>query len=277
MSGLAELFPAGDYRHHLTLRRGEPRDFFRSCDATGHVLAERARWLAEEPARYAVLTAEGAPLLAEFSALCAEWGVAEGSTVGALGGALEPDFLLLSPDAAGAFRLRGGALCFPTGWALEEKLGHTLDFIHGIVPGLNAALAAPIGQFLARLKPGVGRMVCSIRSTARIRCSSILSGRCVCSHWRTSSVTLAWRRMIGRFRCSTDSGSTGTRQRCLASTTAKVGMRMTSVVGQRTKPFSTSTMVITGARIHSKVTRRSARGRVGSRGRCLAFRNSWSS
>ena len=154
MSGLAELFPAGDHRHHLTLRRGEPRDFFRAWDAAGRVRAERARWLAEEPARYAALAAEGAALLAEFSALCAEWGVAEGGTVEALGGALEADFLLLSPDAAGDFRLRGGALCFPTGWALEEKLGHTLDFIHGIVPGLNAALAAPIGQFLERLKPG---------------------------------------------------------------------------------------------------------------------------
>jgi hypothetical protein len=67
---------------------------------------------------------------------------------------LEPDFILLIPDVRGEFRLRGGALCFPTGWALEEKLGHPLDFIHGVVPGLNAALATPIRQFLAKLKPG---------------------------------------------------------------------------------------------------------------------------
>jgi hypothetical protein len=46
-------------------------------------------------------------------------------------------------------------LCFPTGWALEEKLDHPLDFIHGVVPGLNAALASPIHQFLAKLKPGI--------------------------------------------------------------------------------------------------------------------------
>lgn len=123
-----------------------------------------------EPARYAALRLEGGLLLTEFAELCAGWGVAMSggdwtgnSPVGALGyegvlalgGALEPDFLLLSPDDTGAFRLRGGALCFPTGWALEEKLGHTLDFIHGVVPGLNAALAAPIHQFLAKVKPGV--------------------------------------------------------------------------------------------------------------------------
>jgi hypothetical protein len=81
--------------------------------------------------------------------------MAQADTMEGLGRSLEPDVLLLSPDEAGAFRLRGGALCFPTGWALEEKLGHTLDFIHGVVPGLNAALASPIQQFLARLKPGI--------------------------------------------------------------------------------------------------------------------------
>jgi dimethylamine monooxygenase subunit A len=156
MRPLAELFPDGDYRFHLTLRRDDPREFFRTHDATGRMIAERARWLAAEPTRYAALRPEGAPLLAEFAELCAEWGaIAGGATPVTLGSALEPDFLLLSPDDAGAFRLRGGALCFPTGWALEEKLGHTLDAIHGVVPGLNAALAAPIRQFLAKLKPGV--------------------------------------------------------------------------------------------------------------------------
>ena len=49
----------------------------------------------------------------------------------------------------------GGALCFPTGWALTEKLGHTLEFIHGVVPGLNAALGPSINQMLAGMKPGV--------------------------------------------------------------------------------------------------------------------------
>lgn len=170
MTPLADLFPDGDYRFHLTLRRGEPRGFFARHEPAGSILAERARWLAAAPARYAALTPEGEPLLAEFGEMVAGWKVA--ASVGerpiaplagtraceflrALGAALEPDLLFLSPDASGAFRLRGGALCFPTGWALEEKIGHTLDFIHGPVPGLNTALASPISQFLARLKPGV--------------------------------------------------------------------------------------------------------------------------
>ena len=172
MTPLADLFPDGDYRFHLTLRRGEPREFFRQRGTTGKILAERARWLATEPARYAALLPAGEPLLAEFAELCAEWGLlgarcphragsaGEGArspieSLLTLGASLEPDFLLLSPVANGAFRMRGGALCFPTAWALEEKIGHTLDFIHGPVPGLNTALGSPISQFLGRLKPGI--------------------------------------------------------------------------------------------------------------------------
>ena len=159
-AALADLFPDGDYRFHLTLRRGEPREFFAPRDPTGRVLAERARWLDEAPARYAALQPEGEAILDEFEKMAAGWlsgssGAIGPSRIHALGAAFEPDLLFLSPDERGDFRLRGGALCFPTGWALEEKLGHTLEFIHGVVPGLNRALAAPMQQFLSKLKPGV--------------------------------------------------------------------------------------------------------------------------
>ncbi|MDB6094766.1 MAG: hypothetical protein JWM32_2328 [Verrucomicrobia bacterium] len=156
MTTLADLFPAGDYRFHLTLRRGAPRDFFGAQDPSGRILAERARWIAENPARHVALLPAGEALLAEVADIAAaEWGYGRFSTAAELGERLEPDMLLLSPDATGAFRLQGGALCFPTGWALEDKLGQSMDFIHGAVPGLNAALASPIHQFLSRLKPGV--------------------------------------------------------------------------------------------------------------------------
>ena len=155
---LADLFPAGDYRFHLTLRRAAPEAFFRAQDATGVVLRERRRWLAESSARHAALTPRGEPVLAELADRAPHWGLAapaEAGDVRAWGGMVEPDLLLLRADAAGEFRLEGGVLCFPTGWALEEKLGGTLDEIHGVVPGLNPALGASIRQFLQRLKPGV--------------------------------------------------------------------------------------------------------------------------
>jgi hypothetical protein len=156
----SDLFPEGDYRFHLTIRRAAPSAFFAPHDRTGTVLAERARWLAAEPNRYAALLPEGKALLDEFAALAAEWGVARHpESVGMerlleLGRTVEPDILFLSPGDDGRFRLRAGALCFPTGWALEEKMGMAMDEIHGVVPGLNSALGSPIHLFLSKLKPG---------------------------------------------------------------------------------------------------------------------------
>src|SRR5581483_2351949 len=132
---LGELFPEGEYRFHLTLRRAEPREFFQAHDSSGRVLVERARWLNSNPTRYAALKPEGQPRFEEFAALARAWKLIgpDASSLVQLGRSLEPDLLLLAPDMQGNFRLHGGVLCFPTGWALEEKLGHTIDFIHGVV------------------------------------------------------------------------------------------------------------------------------------------------
>jgi hypothetical protein len=157
---LAELFPDGDHRFRLTLRRAEPRGFFAPEDATGDILSERARWLAEDPPRYAAVAQEGHALVHEFAELVGSWGLVAcgGGTaferIHRLGTTLEPDILFLSADPEGHYRLRAGVLCFPTGWALEEKLGHTLDVVHGVVPGLNSTLGPSIHQFLSKLKPG---------------------------------------------------------------------------------------------------------------------------
>lgn len=151
---LDELFPAEDHRFHLTLRRAGLRDFF-APTAEGPCLLERRReWLRADPRKYRALRPEGGEVAAEWAVLVRSWGFAAGTTCAELGAALEPDFLLLVPDAAGEFRLAGGALVFPTSWALEDKLGRTMDEIHGPVPGLNLSLGPPIRQFLARLKPG---------------------------------------------------------------------------------------------------------------------------
>ncbi len=158
---LTDLFPDGEHRFQLNLRRGEPREFFTRRDDTGLILAERKRWLDADPERYALLGPAGEPLLREFLEMADKWttlgaGGAEGSLgIREAGALIEPDLLFLSPDETGEFRLSGGALCFPSGWALEEKIGHTLDFIHGVVPGLNPALASPIRQFMGRMKPGL--------------------------------------------------------------------------------------------------------------------------
>lgn len=156
---LSDVFPDEDYRFHLTLRAGDVDQFFRSSQP--EVLTERARWLNADPRRYAAQTGTGEALLGEFEALAAQW--IGGGTPPAespfdrllrLGAALEPDFLVLAPDGTGTFRLHVGAVCFPSSWALEEKIDRSLDEIHQPVPTLNSTLGVSISRFLARLKPG---------------------------------------------------------------------------------------------------------------------------
>lgn len=154
---LASLFPAGPHRFHLTLARAEPREFFGPRAGGGALLEERARWLESDPARYAAETTEARPVVEEFLSMSGGWGgrpLGTAADMAEVGRAFEPDVLLLARGADGEFRLVAGALCFPTGWALTEKLGHPLEAIHGLVPGLNPALGGTIRQFLERLRPG---------------------------------------------------------------------------------------------------------------------------
>ena len=144
------LFPSGDYRFHLGLRPGDARAFFSASAENAALLAERGRWLDAAPADYAQLLPYGAELLEDAAGLAAEFGVQTGGGLIELGRAWEPDFVLLS----GEMRVVGGVVCFPSAWALPEKLGRTLDETHGPVPGLNAALAPRIHAALAKLAPG---------------------------------------------------------------------------------------------------------------------------
>jgi len=160
---LSEIFPDEDYRFHLTLRKGDLAEFF--APANPIVVTERRRWFERDPALYALGTEEAAPLLSEFEVFVREKAgrplhpvTKEGGLVrrlAALGGEVEPDFVLLSNDAAGVFRVRAEAVCFPSSWTPSEKLGLTLDEVHGVVPGLNPDLGSTISRFLQKLKPGV--------------------------------------------------------------------------------------------------------------------------
>jgi hypothetical protein len=52
-------------------------------------------------------------------------------------------------------RLLAGCVCFPSSWKLTEKIGHPIEHIHGVVPGLNAAIGPQIHSFLSKLRPGI--------------------------------------------------------------------------------------------------------------------------
>jgi hypothetical protein len=65
---------------------------------------------------------------------------------------LVPDDLCLMEWDGEHWRLTGAVVCFPSRWALSDKIGTTLDEIHGPVPGYDADLRQPTTTFFHRLR-----------------------------------------------------------------------------------------------------------------------------
>ncbi len=165
---LGDLLPDQDYRFSFRFERAAPGGFFRPTPGHDELVAQRRHWLNTTPERHAALLAEGVPLLDEAIDLARAWATVapdfpstsngpeqRWSRCLALGTIWEPDFLLLKTDPGHAARLVAGIVCFPSSWSLEEKIGHPIAAIHGVVPGLNDALGSQIDSFLAKLRPGM--------------------------------------------------------------------------------------------------------------------------
>lgn len=147
------LLPDDDYRPRMQLRPGNAAGFWARSATAPVVLAERRQWSREYANRHLRFTATAAAALAE----CLEWlrentgsdfADAESAATG-----LEPDWLLLENDGARGFPLLGGALIFPSGWSLEDRLGQPLADLHAPVPGLQQAMGSRISAFLSHLEP----------------------------------------------------------------------------------------------------------------------------
>lgn len=160
---LARLFPDADYGFHLTLSRGEPVEFFAPGNSHKEILSERQRWLSASPETYAACREEAIPLVNEAAEMMRKWHSVDEPINGAdglektiaLGQAVEPDWVLLASSTDAGFRVVAGCVCFPSSWALEEKMGQPLDFVHAAVPGLNATLGRPVANLLGKMRPGV--------------------------------------------------------------------------------------------------------------------------
>lgn len=153
-----DLFPEGDYRHDIGLRKREASGFF--LPENPQLLDERARWLDLEADSCAGIQEGGETMLEETIQLAQNWGIQVSTgdnpreSCVNLGRALEPDFLLLKPDENGEITLFGGCVCFPSNWSFEEKLGKSLNWIHAVVPNLNEELGSRVDRLLRKLQPG---------------------------------------------------------------------------------------------------------------------------
>jgi hypothetical protein len=175
---LADLFPDEDYRFSIRFERQPIAEFFGPTAQHEDLIAQRHHWLRTAPADYLALIPEALPLVEETlhlaSAEIPNWQPPTGNQprVGvdvstpnlqlgtcnllrALSSTLEPDLLLLKSDATGQIRLLAGCVCFPSSWNLAEKIGHPIEFIHGVVPGLNPTLGSQIHGFFSKLRPGI--------------------------------------------------------------------------------------------------------------------------
>ena len=157
-----DLFPSGDFAFHMRFRRGDIPQFYQNTSDHADIIAERRKWLQHGPAKYVAALPQAEPLLAEAVEVANSVGVtarigsSPAETMTNLGAAWEPDLLILqSPSPTSQPVLVAGCVCFPSSWALEEKIGRPLDTIHAPVPTLNDQFANPVQQFLARIKPGI--------------------------------------------------------------------------------------------------------------------------
>lgn len=165
-SHLHELFPDADFGFSMKMRPGAAADFFQTTDSSLEALNEKDRWLSSETPHYAAVTPESGPLVHSLLRMAEKWEQVRSSSQCSesspieqlihLGRGWEPDFLLMAPSSEGQFVLQAGCVCFPSSWALQEKMGQPLEMIHGVVPGLNADIGNRIQTFLAKLKPGMG-------------------------------------------------------------------------------------------------------------------------
>ena len=150
-----------DHRWAMGLARYDSTEnYFAVEDAA--VLDERSQLLTQDFGLYADMQPGCEPFLEETLEFAKSIGTrltAHESTgrdgLRALGESWEPDFVWMVPGADGIHRLVGGVVCFPSSWALGDKLGRPMSEVHDPVPGLNDSLGRQIETFLRKLEPAV--------------------------------------------------------------------------------------------------------------------------
>jgi hypothetical protein len=159
---LDDYFAEGPYRFQMRFGRGSFAEFYAPTAEHDEILAERRSALESAEERYFRLLPEAAPLIEETLSLAVDQQTVNRPPPDVkdsrdqalfLGRNWEPDYLLLAREGDD-IRLVCGCVCFPSSWALEDKIGLRIADIHEIVPALNAVIGRQIETFLRKLKPG---------------------------------------------------------------------------------------------------------------------------
>jgi hypothetical protein len=146
-----KLFSAGEFRFSLGIGSVEPGEFFRNVQGD-QLLELRRQALDSSLSDYLQPIGDAGLWLAVRDFVNGLEPAADTTSIDALGRSWEPDFVIL--DRTAPHQVRGGCVCFPSGWSLREKIGKSLFLTHAPVPGLNDDLGANISKLLSRIDAG---------------------------------------------------------------------------------------------------------------------------
>lgn len=140
----------------MGLRPIDPAAWLPPADDAARRRRERDAVLAQRPDQAHLCPAAARPAAAELLAMVREALGTDGhepdaaSPLLAAAARVPDDLCLLDPDA----RLRAGVLTAPSGWRLDQRVGHDLRALHAPVEGLDEAIGARMRAFLERLPAG---------------------------------------------------------------------------------------------------------------------------
>ncbi|MBT8045279.1 MAG: DUF3445 domain-containing protein [Verrucomicrobiae bacterium] len=153
---LKKLFGSGGFEWSFKMRPGDAESFFAPTAATEDLLAERQRRIHNHPDRYVAVSSAGHKLVESVWELALGWGqvvepVDAVRDLANLSCQWEADLLILDQQT---MTFAAGAVCFPSSWSLEKRIGQTIDDVHAVVPGLNPQIGKMITRYLSALRPG---------------------------------------------------------------------------------------------------------------------------
>lgn len=180
---MVEALDPGPYRLRMGLRPLDPADWILVDELAGEERAEKLRLLATRPddvvGHLGDVEAESAEVLdvlvehlvgrfpdrfarrgdlLDDHTLATTWDLADPGLhpIDLAGRLVQEDLCLLTPaptaDDPGRLVFAAGSVCFPTRWALHDKLGADMRHVHAPVPRYDDALAAPVDATLGRLR-----------------------------------------------------------------------------------------------------------------------------
>ena len=145
----SDIFSGAPFEFRFGARPGDPEGFFESSPEHDSRVQLRREIVAEHPERHVFQMPNSHDAVTELI----RWAGLESGGCRELAQHWEQHFMVLLPAEDGQDVFVSGAICFPSSWAPEEKLGLPVHTIHDPVPTLNEQLGVRIGKFLAGIRP----------------------------------------------------------------------------------------------------------------------------